>query len=307
MTTDAVTLPSWRPGATRDAVLAFLDDATALPLADRVALFDVDGTLWCERPSYVQLDFFLAELRARAQAEPEVATQPAFAALLDGDREQIAAIGLEAIAMALAGLFAGWTPEQFTASARAFMADAVHEGLARPLRTAVYQPMRELIAALRDLDFTVGIVTGGGTEFVRAVAGDLFGVPPELVVGTLIGYEFVRTQDDRPGLRRTARIAGAANEGPAKVGHVQAALGRRPVLAAGNSGGDTELLEWACTGDGPGLALVVDHDDADREYAYTSRAGTFTEVEPVTAVAARLGWTTISMAADWATVFPAVD
>jgi hypothetical protein len=301
---DADILPSWRPGPTRDAVTGFLAAVRDVPVAERVALFDCDGTLWCERPSYVQLDFFLAELRARARVDPSLADDPTFAALLGGDRGQLAAIGLQAIGHALAGLFAGWTPEEFTASARAFLADAAHEELGRPLRTIAYQPMLELLDALRDLDFTIGIVTGGGTEFVRAVGHDLFGVPPELVVGTLIGYEFVRTEDGRPGLRRTASIVGVANEGAAKVPHVQAALGRRPILAAGNSGGDRELLEWACTGDRPGLALLVDHDDAEREYAYTGRAATFTEAEPITTVAARLGWTTISMADDWATVFP---
>lgn len=304
MTAHEQRLPSWRPGATRDAVLGFLDEVTTVPVPDRVALFDCDGTLWCERPTYVQLDFFVDELRSRVRARPDIADDPAFAALLGGDPAQVAAVGLEAIAVALAGLFQAWTPEEFSDAARAFMADAVHTERARPLRTMVYQPMLELLDELREHDFTIGLVTGGGTEFVRAVSDDLFGVPPELVVGTLIGYDFSRNVDGRPEVRRTATIDGAANEGASKVTHVQAALGRRPIVAAGNSGGDRELLEWACAGRSPGLAILVDHDDAVREYAYTSRAATFAEPEPITDVATRLGWTTVSMATDWAVVFP---
>jgi len=148
-------------------------------------------------------------------------------------------------------------------------------------------------------------VTGGGTEFVRAVSEDLYDVPPQNVVGSLIAYEFVPTADDGPGprLRRTAQLMGAANEGATKVSNIQAQLGRRPILAAGNSGGDREMLEWATAGDGPTLALLVDHDDEEREFRYMSTAETFTDSEPITDVGARLGWTIVSMARDWERTF----
>src|SRR5271157_3037498 len=267
-------LPSWRPGGTRDAVEAFLAAAEEVPVVDRVAFFDNDGTLWCERPSYVQLDFFLDALRRHVAANSSSGERDEFAALLSGDRAAIAAIGLERIAVALAGLFGGLTPQEFTAQVRVFMAGATHTSLGRPLRSVTYQPMLELLDELRRRDFTVGIVTGGGTEFVRAISDDLYGVPAERVVGTLIGYEFTRDEGDRPVIRRTSSILGAANEGATKVTNIQTQLGRRPILAAGNSGGDREMLEWALATDGPALALLINHDDAEREFQYTSKAQT---------------------------------
>ena len=300
-------LPSWRPGPTRDAIVAFLDDVDQVPSDLRVACFDNDGTLWCERPTYVQFDFFVDELTARAQEEPSITSVPEFAALLSGDHDAVGELGLERIAYALTGLFDGTTAPEFTARAQQFMDRARHSTFGLPLHGLVYQPMIELLDELRRLDFTIAIVTGGGTEFVRAISRDLYGVAPELVVGTLIKYEFTRDDRQRPALRRTARLEGEPNEGSTKVTNIQSALGRRPILAAGNSGGDREMLEWAAAADGPSLALLVDHDDPEREFQYLSAAETFAEPEPITDVGARLGWTIVSMADDWQQVFPPVD
>jgi phosphoserine phosphatase len=297
-------LPSWRPGATRDALVAFLDAAEAVPVPLRVATFDNDGTLWCERPTYPQFDFFADELASAASADPSLKDRPEFAAVLAGDAAKMAEIGLPRVALALASLFAGMEPEDFTKKVQDFMGRARHRALGIPLRHAVYQPMLELLDELRRRSFSVFIVSGGGTEFVRAISEDLYAVPPEGVVGTLVAYEFSRDDDGRPVLRRTADIGSSANEGPAKVTHIQTQLGRRPLLAGGNSGGDREMMEWACAGPGPSLALLVDHDDEEREFRYVSAAGTFEETEPITTVAQRLGWTVVSMERDWATVFP---
>ena len=301
--TDAL-LPSWRPGTARDAIVAFLDGAAAVPPDDRVACFDNDGTLWCERPSFAQFDFYLDALRRRVKVDPTLGARPEFLALLGGDATAIDELGLEQIATALAGLFEGLTPDAFAAEAQEFMRTATHSGLGRPLRSVVYQPMLELIQELHRRGFTVGVVTGGGTEFVRSISRDLYGVPAELVVGTLIGYELARDAWDRPELHRTGSILGTANEGAAKVANIQTQVGRRPIVAGGNSGGDREMLEWACAGPVPGFALVIDHDDADREYAYEGQAQTFAEAELITATAERLGWTVVSMARDWDVVFP---
>jgi len=295
-------LPSWRPGPTRDAVLAFLDAAAAVPLAKRVARLDNDGTLWCEKPTYVQFDFFVDVLKTAVGKDPSLAQRPEFAALLSGDSAAIGEIGLERIAFALASLCAGISPEAFTALVADFMGRAVHATLGRPLRTNVYRPMQELLAALRELDFTIAVVTGGGTEFVRGISQELYGVPPERVVGTLVEYDY-SDEGDRPLLLRSTRILGGANEGAVKVNNIQTQLGRRPILAVGNSGGDRQMLEWAATGKGPTLALLVNHDDGDREFSYVSSAETFAESEAITDVGARLGWTVISMANDWETVF----
>ena len=297
-------LPSWRPGAARDSLMAFLDAVVEVPVEERVACFDNDGTLWCERPTYVQFDFFVDALKSAVQADPRRSETPEFAALLSGDNAAVGELGLERVAMALVSLFDGITPEEFSRQVRAFMVTAQHKTLGRPLHTNVYQPMIELIDELRRRDVTVTIVSGGGTEFVRAVSQQLYGVPPEAVVGTLIDYEFSRGDDGAPRLLRTGRPAGAANEGAAKVNNIQSQLGRRPLLVAGNSGGDREMLEWAAAGLGPTMALLVNHDDAKREFAYVSTAETFAEPEPITEVGARLGWTVVSMANDWETVFP---
>ena len=273
-----------------------------MPLAQRVACLDNDGTLWCEKPTYVQFDFFVDVLKTAVGKDPSLAQRPEFAALLSGDSAAIGEIGLERIAFALASLCAGISPEAFTALVHDFMGRAVHATLGRPLRTNVYRPMQELLAALRELDFTIAVVTGGGTEFVRGISQDLYGVPPERVVGTLVEYDY-SDEGDRPVLLRSTRILGGANEGAVKVNNIQTQLGRRPILAVGNSGGDRQMLEWAATGEGPTLALLVNHDDAEREFSYVSSAETFAESEEITDVGARLGWTVISMANDWETVF----
>jgi len=298
-------LPSWRPGRTRDAILSFLAAAEALPVEARVAAFDNDGTLWCEKPTYVQFDFFEDALRRRAEADPALRTRPELAAVLALDMAAIGEIGLERVALALVELFAGIAPEVFTAEVRDFMARVRHRKLGVPIAATRYQPMLELLDELRRLDFTIYLVTGGGTEFVRAVSAELYGVAPELVVGTQVRYEFTRRPDGRPVLLRTGGVIGGANEGEAKVAGIQSQLGRRPILAVGNSAGDGEMLEWAMAGDGPGLALLLHHDDREREFAYESVSSTLKEHEPITVVAERLGWTVISMASDWSTVFPA--
>ena len=305
MTDESVILPSWRAGATRDALIAFLDAAELLPVAQRVAAFDNDGTLLCERPTYVQFDFFADALATAVAADPALRDRPEYAAVLQGDFAAIAALGLPRVAVALAELFVGLRPEEFTHRVSDFMDRATHRTLGVALRYTVYQPMLELLDELRSRQFAVFIVSGGGTEFVRAISEELYGVAPQDVVGTLIAYEFSREADGRPVLRRTAEIGSDANEGEAKVTHIQTQLGRRPILAGGNSAGDREMLEWACTGDGPGLALLIDHDDEEREFRYVSVAATVDESEPITTVGHRLGWTVVSMARDWSLLFPA--
>jgi len=297
-------LPSWRPGPTRDRILAYLDSLDDVPAEARVAYFDNDGTLWCEKPQYVQLVFFVSELHRRATDDPTLAEQPELKAVLDNDRAAMGEIGLPRIAVALTKLFDGMTPEEFAAATDRFADQYRHPDLGVPLHGLVYEPMLELLDELRALDFTIGVVTGGGTEFVRRVTPRLYGVPAERVVGTLIGYEFDRDDGGRPRLRRTTSQMGAANEGATKVGQIQSQLGRAPIVAGGNSGGDREMLEWAQAGSHPGLAILIDHDDADREYAYESRAATFAEDEKITDVGARLGWVVVSMQRDWETVFP---
>jgi phosphoserine phosphatase len=301
-------MSSWNDTRTRDAITSFVERVTTdgpdfVPPVERVAVFDNDGTLWCEKPNYVQFDFFVDALRARAADDPSLGERPELDAVLRGDMAAVGEMGLERVAVALVGLFDGATPDEFGAAVDEFVDRHRHPTLGTSVAGIVYQPMLELLDALRAAQFTVGVVTGGGTEFVRRISGDLYGVGPEMVVGSLIGYELGRDDEDRPRLTRTVQRLGEANEGGPKVAHIQAQIGRAPIFAAGNSAGDREMLEWACAGRHPGLAVLVDHDDAEREFAYESVAATFASAEKITDVAARLGWVTVSMQRDWATIF----
>lgn len=296
-------LPSWRPGRARDAIVAFLDDLDDVPIDQRVAYVDNDGTMWCEKPAYVQLDFFVDALQRRVADDPGLAERPELAAVLSGDPAPIAEIGLAEVAGALAALFDGQTPDEFGAAVDDFLGRYRHRTLGTPLERVIYQPMLELLDELRARGFTIGIVTGGGTEFVRQVSKRYYGVEPGMVVGTLIGYTFDRDAESRPVVRRTVAQIGRANEGGAKIEHIQSQIGRRPILAVGNSGGDREMLEWATAGRRRGLAVLVNHDDDQREFAYEGTAATVTDDEPIASVAERLGWVVVSMKDDWATVF----
>jgi phosphoserine phosphatase len=205
--------------------------------------------------------------------------------------------------MALIGLFEDIEPEVFEKRVRAFFADARHPDHERPYDQMIYQPMLELLAALESRGFSNCIVSGGGTEFVRAISRRVYGVPQERVVGTLVTYRLTEGSG-RPALLRTTDLQGKVNEGGAKIANIQTALGRRPTLAAGNSPGDADMLHYANTSELPSLALVVDHDDEQREYAYESVAGSFDSDENILDTVVRLGWIRISMRNDWATIFP---
>jgi phosphoserine phosphatase len=293
-------LPSWRDGDVKRALLDFLVAARTVPVAERVAMFDNDGTLWCEKPQYLQLLFMLDQLRQAVAADPSLAAQPEFRALIERDHAAQAELGLERIAMALLQLTVGIGPREFDERVRGFVAGAVDPV---PLRQLRYQPMLELIDALRAESFSVFIVTGGGTEFVRAISQDFYGVPPEGVVGTLVNYDFTRDVTGVPQLVRATEMVGAANEGEAKVVNIQRELGRRPIFAAGNTAGDREMLEYALATEGPSMALLVDHDDADREYAYEPAAVTVEFEGSFTAFARDSGWTVASIRNDWSQVF----
>jgi len=297
-------LPSWREGATRTAIVDVLGQVDEIPPAERVAVFDNDGTMWCEKPNYPQLEFMLGEMREAIAADAALADQAEFRALLSGDRDALSEMGLERVAMALVDLHRGLTPEAFNERVAAFFAEARHPERGVPYRQQRYQPMLELTNELRARGFDVYIVTGGGAEFVRVIGEEFYGVKPEGVVGSQIAYDIDRDPDGALRLVRTGNIvASGVNEGVDKPSNIQRILGRRPVVAGGNSAGDAEMLEFAQSYDGPSLALLVDHDDAEREYAYESKAGSFDTEESVLAMADRLGWLVASIKNDWATVF----
>jgi phosphoserine phosphatase len=301
-------LPGWREGDARRAILAFIEQVTTsgsaglVPLAARVAVFDNDGTLWCERPTYPQAFFLLERLDELAAGDPDLAARPVVQALLKGDLRAATADGLEPLADVLLRTHAGFTAEAFTAATSAWFGRAVHPRFGVPFTHLVYRPMLELIDLLRAAGFRVFLVTGGGVEFVRAVSLDLYGVPPDDVVGTSVELDVERRGGQMVLVRRAA-LRGRPNEGEPKPVNIQAHIGIRPIFAAGNSAGDREMLEYATTGDRPGLGLVIDHDDEEREYAYPGASFTDPHAEPIVDTAGRLGWTVVSMRRDWSTVF----
>jgi phosphoserine phosphatase len=305
-------LPSWRDTETRARILEYVDrvcstGAEQVPPAARVAVFDNDGTLWCERPSYVQAYFILARLKEVAAEDPGFADRQVVRDLLSGDLAAAVGRGPSEFAYALLHAHEGLTTEEFADEAAAWLAKTTHPRYEVPFTQLVYVPMLELLDLLRSHDFRVFVVTGGGVEFLRACSEELYGVASDDVVGSSVEVSLERV-DGRVVLVRRPTLLGSPNEGAPKPINIQLHIGRRPIFAAGNSAGDREMLEYATTGPLPGFALVIDHDDADREYAYAGTSLTDPHAEPIAATAGRLGWTAASMRTDWSQVFgPGVD
>jgi phosphoglycolate phosphatase-like HAD superfamily hydrolase len=303
-------LSSWNDGPAKTAILDFVRRVTHeggddyVDPRERIAVFDNDGTLWCERPAYAQALFLLAQLRERVEGDAELADRPVVEALLAGDLERAARHGPGPVAEILLGTHAGLTTEEFSAIAAQWFATAQHPRFATRFGELTYVPMLELLDLLRARGFHVFIVTGGGVEFVRVVSEQLYGVAPDDVVGSAVQVGFER-RDGRVVLVRQAALLGSPNEGPPKPVNIQAHIGRRPIFGAGNSAGDREMLEYVHTGEQPSLCLVLNHDDADREYAYAGAAATDPNAEPILDTAARTGWPVVSMRDDWNEVFEA--
>lgn len=301
-------LPSWNDGQAKSTILDFVERVARdgspeyVEPTDRVAVFDNDGTLWCERPTYVQALFLLDRLREQVAEQPELAAQPVVEALLRGDLRAATAHGLEALSQVLLGTHAGLTAEEFDQAARRWLSEARHPQFGVRFGELTYLPMLELLDLLRERGFRVFIVSGGGVEFVRAASVELYGVPPDDVVGSAVVLSFER-RDGKVVLVRQPALLGSPNEGPPKPVNIQAHIGVRPIFAAGNSAGDAEMLEYAHTSDLPSLCLVVNHDDAEREYAYDGTAATNPNAEPIVITAQRLGWTVASMRTDWRQIF----
>ena len=278
-------LPSWRSGPTRDALLAFVDQVVDeasvhyVPPDERIAVFDNDGTLWCEKPLYVQLAFMVDRAEAYIEAEPELASQEPYKSLVEGrldphrDLEGFLKLAMET--------HTGMTQTEFTAVVESWLALGSHPRFGRPYTELVYQPMLELLEHLRANGFEVWICTGGGQDFVRCFAQDVYGVIPERVIGSSVLKRFEEREGEVVLVREPEVVP--------------------PILAFGNSDGDIEMLRATDDGHGPALMLLLHHDDAEREYDYDK--GT----EQALALAAQRGWSVVSIANDFAAVFPAAS
>jgi phosphoglycolate phosphatase-like HAD superfamily hydrolase len=300
-------LPSWNDGKAKQSIVSFVEKVTTpgspdfVPVPERVATFDNDGTLWCEKPLPVQLYFALDRVRALAPQHPEWATTEPFASVLKGDPKGVMAGGERALMELLMATHAGNTSEEFEQVVKDWIATAKHPKTGKLYTDMVYQPMLEVLAYLRANGFKTFIVSGGGIEFMRAWAETVYGIPPEQVVGSSVKTTF-ELRDGTPVLVRLPELNFNDDKGGKPVGIGQH-IGRRPIAAFGNSDGDLQMLQYTGAGRGTRFCLYVHHDDASREYVY-DREDTLARLDKGLDEAAAKGWTVVSMKDDWKLVFP---
>jgi hypothetical protein len=300
-------LPSWNDTPTKASITSFVAKVTTegspdfVKPAERIAVFDNDGTLWCEQPIYFQFAFAIDRVKAMAPDHPEWKDKEPFKSVLAGDMKAVMASGEKGLLEIMMATHAGMTTEAFSTIVADWMRTARHPKYDRPYNRCVYQPMLELLAYLRASGFKTFIVSGGGVEFMRPWTGQTYGIPPEQVVGSSGAVKF-ETIGGKPVLMKEPMVE-FVDDGPGKPVGINRFIGRRPVMAFGNSDGDLQMLQYTTAGDGPRFALIVHHTDAEREVAYdrTSHIG---KLDKALDEAKAKGWTVVDMKADWQTIFP---
>ena len=300
-------LPSWNDGAAKEAIVEFVARVTDpnspdfVPETERIATFDNDGTLWSERPVYFQLLFAVDRIRELAPDHPEWADTQPFQGVLEGDLEAVAATGEHGLLELVMASHAGMTTAEFEGIVESWLATARHPELDRPYTELVYQPMLELLDYLRAHGFKTFITSGGGIEFMRPWVEEVYGIPPEQVIGSSIKVEF-QERDGEPVLVRLPEIDFIDDKEGKPVG-IHKFIGRHPIAAFGNSDGDFQMLQWATAGEGPGLGVIVHHTDDEREWAY-DRDSHVGRLDRGLDEAAERGWIVIDMKRDWKTIYP---
>jgi phosphoglycolate phosphatase-like HAD superfamily hydrolase len=301
-------LPSWNDGTVKKSITDFVVRVTTqggpdfVPVPERIATFDNDGTLWTEQPYYFQLAFALDRIKAMAPQHPEWKNKQPFKALLEGDKKALAAAGKDGLLQIVAATHAGMTIEEFTKAVIDWTETARHPRFKRPYTELVYQPMLELLAYLRANGFKTFIVSGGGVEFMRPWTERVYGIPPEQVVGSSGVVKYQIGPDGKPELFKLAKIE-FVDDGPGKPVGINRFIGRRPIFAFGNSDGDLQMLQWTMAGKGLRFAGLVHHTDAEREYAY-DRESKVGKLDKALDEATAKGWAVVDMKKDWKTVFP---
>lgn len=306
----AEVLPSWNDTPPKQAILAFVEKVTRpgspefVPEPERVAVFDNDGTLWAEQPMYVQLRFALDRVKALAPQHPEWKQKQPFKKLLSTSKEEHVPVTEQELVEVVMASHAGMTTEEFERIVADWLATARHPQTGRRYTEMVYQPMLELLAYLRANGFKTFIASGGGVEFMRVFSERVYGIPPEQVIGSS-GKTRYEVRDGKSVILRLPEINFIDDKAGKPVG-IQTHIGRRPIMACGNSDGDFEMLEWTTSGPGARFGLLVHHDDAGREWAYDRESAVGRLDRAIEAAPAR-GWTVLSMKSDWRQVFPAPD
>jgi phosphoglycolate phosphatase-like HAD superfamily hydrolase len=300
-------LPSWNDGPAKQSIVAFVEKVTKpgspdfVPVPERIAVFDNDGTLWAEQPMYFQFFFALDRVKALAPQHPEWKTKEPFASLLKGDTKTALAGGDKALLEIVMATHTGMTTEEFETIVKDWIATAKHPKTGKLFTEMVYQPMLELLAYLRAKGFKNFIVSGGGIEFMRPWAEKVYGIPPEQVVGSSIKTKF-ELRDGKPVLMRLPELNFIDDKAGKPVG-IHQHIGRRPIAAFGNSDGDLQMLQWTTAGSGARFALIVHHTDAEREWAY-DRESSIGKLDKALDEAQAKGWTVVNMKNDWKQVFP---
>lgn len=300
-------LPSWNDGPNKQAIIEFVtkttdqNQASFIPPTRRIATFDNDGTLWSEQPLYFQAIYIFDRIKELAPEHPEWQHKEPYASVLNGDSKSALAGGKQALLEMLMGTHAAVTASEFSESVADWLASARHPDSGKPYTAMVYKPMLELLDYLRDNDFKVFIVSGGGIDFLRVFAEEVYGVPPEQVVGSSLKAKY-EIRNGLPVIVKQAEVDFIDDKAGKPVG-IHRYIGRRPILAVGNSDGDFEMLEWTSAGEGPSLAMIVHHDDAEREWAYDRESHIGRLVRGLDEGPQR-GWKIISMKNDWNLIYP---
>ena len=299
-------LASWNDTATREAIVSFAEStAQTVPPEERVAVFDNDGTLWCEKPMPIELGFILMRLAEMAEKDPSLREKQPWQAAYERDYAWLGGVidkhyaGDDSDVKVLLGgmlqAFAGQTVDEYGSAAAAFLAEALHPTLGRRLRECAYAPMIDLLRYLEGHGFTCFIASGGSRDFMRAITGEIYAIPPERVVGSSNGLRY--TDDENGGALTYLAEPDFFDDGPVKPVRIWSRIGRRPIVAGGNSNGDVPMLRFAGGKNRPPLRLLVRHDDPEREFDYVKGAETALER------ARAEGWTVVSVKEDWTTVF----
>jgi len=300
-------LPSWNDRPAKARIIAFVRAVTDkgskdfVPPEERIAVFDNDGTLWAEQPIYFQVIFALDRVKALAVKHPEWRTKQPFKAALEGDVKAMAASGQKGLFELLVATHTGMTTDEFTRIAVDWIASARHPRFKRPYTDLAYLPMLELLGYLRDNGFKTFIVSGGGIEFMRPWTERVYRIPPEQVVGSSLVTRFQMRPDRTPVLMRQAKVD-FIDDGPGKPVGINKFIGRRPILAFGNSDGDHQMLQWTAAGSGARFMGLVHHTDAEREWAY-DRQSHIGRLDKALDEATARGWTVVNMKTDWKKIF----
>ncbi len=300
-------LPSWAEGENKNSIIGYVESVTDsgsefhIPVKDRIATFDNDGTLWSEQPAYFQLFFALDRIKELAPDHPEWNSEEPFKSVLSNDLESLSAQGLEGLLKIVMVSHAGMESDEFDSMVKDWVSKAVHPTKKVPYTQLVYQPMLELLDYLRKNEFKVYIVSGGGTDFMRAFVTEIYGVPTEQIIGSRIKTKF----EIRNGDARIYRLPELdfIDDKEGKPINIQKIIGKKPVFAAGNSDGDLAMLQWTATNKWKNFKLYVHHTDSIREWAY-DRNSHIGKLDKGLDQATEKGWTVIKMEKDWKVVYP---